>query len=43
MNANEILWSFVSKLVNQVDSDTFWDAYGEQLIALIVGKLFPAE
>lgn len=39
--AEAILWKFIEKILDRVNTETFWDKYGDALIDKIVAKLFP--
>lgn len=40
MNANSLLFTFVSNMIEQVDKDAFWAEYGDLLMEKLVDKLF---
>lgn len=41
MNANELLFKIIDKLLDKVDGTTFWETYGDTLVPKIIDILFP--
>ena len=40
MNAEELLYMLIDKLLDKVDKDKFWESYGGQIINKLVEKVF---
>jgi len=39
-NPNELLYTFITKMIEKVDKDVFWNTYGDELMDKLIEKLF---